>query len=158
MLKLEVLVGKLLSVNGLATGAIALGEVSALNHEVLNHTVESRSLKAEALLSSGQSTTRRSVQLRRIAQVAVLPEILSSLGDGLAIEADNNPSQFFITVLDIEINLDAGQHKPTIVLSHECVRKTYLMSDLRTLCCFSGLAKVDQGYRENNEESEDYSL
>jgi hypothetical protein len=56
----------------------------------------------------------------------VLPEILSSLGDSLAVEADNNLSQFLITVLDVEINLHAGQHKSTIVLSHECVDRRTL--------------------------------
>ena len=40
VLQLEVLVRKLLTVDGLAPRAVALGEVTALDHEVLDHAVE----------------------------------------------------------------------------------------------------------------------
>lgn len=40
VLKLEVLIGELGAVDGLATSAIALGEVTTLNHEVLDDTVK----------------------------------------------------------------------------------------------------------------------
>lgn len=39
-LELEVLVGELGAVDGLAAGPIAVGEVSTLNHKVLDHSVE----------------------------------------------------------------------------------------------------------------------
>jgi hypothetical protein len=55
MLELEVLIGELLAVDGLATGPIAIGEVTTLNHEGLDHTVESGSLIAKALLSGSKS-------------------------------------------------------------------------------------------------------
>lgn len=84
MLLLEVLVGELLTVDGLATSAlqrmsadylfailhfspscvctetdctdVATGEVTTLKHELRDNTVEGRALVAEALLASAQST------------------------------------------------------------------------------------------------------
>lgn len=38
--ELEVLILKLVAVDGLSTSAIVVGEVTTLDHEVLNHTVE----------------------------------------------------------------------------------------------------------------------
>jgi hypothetical protein len=40
VLQLEVLIGELVSVDGLATSAVALGKVTTLDHEVLDDTVE----------------------------------------------------------------------------------------------------------------------
>lgn len=55
VLELEVLVGELLSVDGLSTSSIAVGEVTTLDHEVLDDTVEGRALISEALLAGSQS-------------------------------------------------------------------------------------------------------
>lgn len=41
MLQLEVLIGELLAIDGLATSSVAPCEVAALDHEVLDDTVES---------------------------------------------------------------------------------------------------------------------
>jgi hypothetical protein len=46
----EVLVLKLLTVDGLSSGSVVVGEVSALGHEVLDDPVEGGPLVAEALL------------------------------------------------------------------------------------------------------------
>ena len=54
MLQLEVLVGELLAVDGLATGAVATGEVTALEHELGDDAVEGRALVAEALLAGAE--------------------------------------------------------------------------------------------------------
>lgn len=56
MLDLEVLVGKLLAVDGLATGTVATGEVTTLEHEVGDDAVEGRELVAEAVLASAELT------------------------------------------------------------------------------------------------------
>ena len=56
VLELEVLIGELLAVNGLATGSVAVGEVTTLDHELLDDTVEGGALISEALLASGQGT------------------------------------------------------------------------------------------------------
>lgn len=75
VLQLEVLIGELLSVDGLATGAldctfrmcldlsrvwrpthVALGEVTTLKHEVGDNTVEGRSGVAKTMLASGKLT------------------------------------------------------------------------------------------------------
>jgi len=56
VLELEVLVGELLAVNGLAARAVALGEVAALAHEVFDDAVEAGAREAEALLAGAQST------------------------------------------------------------------------------------------------------
>ena len=56
VLELEVLIGELGTVDGLAACAISGSEVSPLNHELLDHAVEGRALVAKALLSSSQST------------------------------------------------------------------------------------------------------
>ncbi len=43
----KVLVGELLSVDGLSSGSVALGEVSSLEHELGDHAVEARSLEVK---------------------------------------------------------------------------------------------------------------
>lgn len=55
MLELKILVGEFLTIDGLATSAIAVGEITTLDHEGLDYTMESRSLIAKALLASGES-------------------------------------------------------------------------------------------------------
>ena len=64
VLQSEILVLKLVAVDGLSPGSISSGEVTSLTHEVGDDTVETGALVAEALLSSAQGT-----------------EILRSLGD-----------------------------------------------------------------------------
>ena len=89
--ELEVLVGELLAVDGLATSAlledvsvlrsaqlgcvvcsyVATGEVTTLEHELGDHTVELGAGVAEALLAGAEST-----------------EVLSSLGDNIIVEGE----------------------------------------------------------------------
>ena len=54
MLELEVLVGELGAVDGLAAGAVVVGEVAALAHEVGDDAVEGGALEAEALLAGAE--------------------------------------------------------------------------------------------------------
>jgi len=67
----EVLVGELLTVDGLATSAVATGEVTALKHELRDDAVESRASVSEALLAGAKST-----------------EVLSGLGDYIIVEVE----------------------------------------------------------------------
>ena len=91
MPQLEVLVGKLLAVDGLAAGAlgqlaltikavrdrgdsyVATGKVTTLEHEVRDDTVEAGAAVAEAVLASAE-----------------LPEVPSSLGDDLVEEVEGD--------------------------------------------------------------------
>ena len=54
VLQLEVLVLKLVAVDGLASGSVVVGEVAALAHEVGDDAVEGGALVAEALLARAQ--------------------------------------------------------------------------------------------------------
>lgn len=72
----------------LATSAVAVGKVAALNHKVLDDTMEGRSLISKALLSSGQG-----------------PEVLSSLGDSLAVETKDDAAERFLAVLNVKVDL-----------------------------------------------------
>jgi len=56
VLQLEVLVGELVAVDGLAASAVALGEVTTLDHEVLDDTVEGGTLVTKALLAGSKSS------------------------------------------------------------------------------------------------------
>ena len=72
----------------LSAGAITLGKVTALDHEVLDHTVEGRALIAKALLAGGEGA-----------------EVLSRLGNGLAIETNDNAADGLVAVLDVKVDL-----------------------------------------------------
>lgn len=50
MLEDEILIVKLLAIDGLAAGAIVVGEVATLAHELGDDSVEAASLEAKALL------------------------------------------------------------------------------------------------------------
>ena len=56
MLQGEVLVLKLVAIDGLATSAVSGSEVATLAHEVGDHAVECGALESESLLSSAKST------------------------------------------------------------------------------------------------------
>jgi hypothetical protein len=68
---LEVLVAELLTVDGLATRAVATGEVTTLKHELGDDTVELGARVAEALLTRAKGA-----------------EVLSRLGDLLVAEGE----------------------------------------------------------------------
>lgn len=73
VLDLEVLIGELLAVDGLATSAVATGEVTTLKHELRDDTVEGRALVAEALSTGAQ-----------------LLKVLGGLGDDFVVEGEVN--------------------------------------------------------------------
>jgi len=68
---LEVLIGELLTVDGLATGTVSAGEVTSLEHELWDDAVERRTSIAESLLASAEST-----------------EVLSGLWDYVIVELE----------------------------------------------------------------------
>jgi len=72
----EVLIGKLLAIDGLATSSIVVGEVSTLTHEVGDDTVEGGVLEADALLPGAQGT-----------------EVLSSLGHNIGTKLHDDPAE-----------------------------------------------------------------
>jgi hypothetical protein len=71
VLQLEVLVGELLTVDGLATSAVATGEVTTLKHELGDDAVEGRALVAEALLAGAKGA-----------------EVLGRLGDDIIVQIE----------------------------------------------------------------------
>jgi hypothetical protein len=62
--------------------------IPSLDHELLDNAVEGGSLVAEALLAGSKGT-----------------EVLSGLGDGLAVETDGDAAELFIAVGDVEVDL-----------------------------------------------------
>lgn len=65
-----------------------VGEITTLNHKVLDDAVEGGTSVAEALLASSKSS-----------------EVLSSLGNSLAIETKGDATQRLVALLDIEVHL-----------------------------------------------------
>jgi len=80
--QLEVLVGELLAVDGLAAGAVATGEVTALKHELRDDTVELAALVAEALLAGAERT-----------------EVLGGLGDDVVEELKVDAARALLDLL-----------------------------------------------------------
>jgi hypothetical protein len=83
-----------------------------------------------------------------------IPEVLSGLGDGLAVEADSDAAELLIAVGDIEVDLShqLASRKDFLIAS------TYLVSNLRALCRLRGLRKEDKSDREDQQERDDESL
>jgi len=79
VLDLEVLIGKLLAVDGLATGAVATGEVTTLEHELGDDAVEGRALITEAVLASAELT-----------------EVAGSLGDIVVVEVEDDAARLVL--------------------------------------------------------------
>jgi hypothetical protein len=73
VLLLEVLVGELLAVDGLATSAVATGEVTTLKHEVGDDAVEGGAGIAEAVLASAE-----------------LAEVAGGLGNDVIVEVEDD--------------------------------------------------------------------
>jgi len=67
----EVLIGELLTVDGLATSSVSAGEVTTLEHELRNDTVEGGVGVAKTLLAGAQSS-----------------EVLSSAGSYIIVEVE----------------------------------------------------------------------
>lgn len=79
---LEVLIGKLVAVDRLATSAISTGKVTTLDHKVLDHTVERRALISKALLAGSKSPETLLVSLSPYTHnisIDFIPEVLCSL-------------------------------------------------------------------------------
>eukprot|EP01043_Picozoa_sp_COSAG02_P049475 COSAG02_NODE_4971_length_4771_cov_1.547303_2_plen_235_part_00 len=83
VLELEVLIGELGAVNGLAAGARAVGEIAALDHEVGDNAVEGGALVVERLAGL-------SLALLASAECA---EVLDGLRDGLAVESHDDAAR-----------------------------------------------------------------
>lgn len=72
VLQLEVLIGKLGTVDGLATGAIARGEIAALTHEAWDHTVERGTLEVEGLAKAAGALLTWMNQLRTLDKIRAI--------------------------------------------------------------------------------------
>ena len=87
VLKLEVLIGELGPVDGLAAGARAVSEVAALDHEVGNDAVEGGALVVEGLARGARALLAR----------AEGAEVLDSLRHGLTVEAHDDAARRLAT-------------------------------------------------------------
>lgn len=106
MLQLEVFVGELVAVDGLAAGTVALGKVTTLDHEVLDDTVEGGALVAKALLASGKSSeVLGRLMPRKHELCGWCSKVEVYLGDSLAVETENNTAKLLVTVGHIEVDL-----------------------------------------------------
>jgi len=88
VLHLEVLVGELLAVDGLAAGAVALSEVTTLKHELRDDAVEGGALVTESVLTSGELT-----------------EVLCCLGNDVVVEFEDDPASWLLVDGDVEVNV-----------------------------------------------------
>ena len=110
MLQLEVLVGELFTVNGLAASAITGREITALDHELLDDAVEYRSLVGERL-------SRLAGTLLACAQGA---EVVGRLGHNVVVELKRDASRIFAPNRNIEE--DAGTARlDSLSGSHFCL-------------------------------------
>lgn len=92
VLQLEVLVGELLAVDGLATGAVAAGEVTTLKHEVRDDAVEGGALVAEALLAGAEGT-----------------EVLGGLGDDVVEQVEGDAAGLVWREVSAEIRVTSAR-------------------------------------------------
>jgi len=95
VLFLEVLIGKLFSVDAFSSSSISFGEVSTLEHELGDDSVENGSLIVQgfALFTDTLLTCAESA------------EILSSLRDNISVELEYNPA------LSLSANTNIKKHK-----------------------------------------------
>lgn len=93
MAKLEVLIGKLGTVDGLATSAVVVGEVTALEHELGDDTVENAALVVQTvtLLTSAEGT-----------------EVLGGLGDNVGEQLKGNAAELGAISGDVEEDNGVG--------------------------------------------------
>ena len=111
VLQLEVLVGKLGTVDRLATGAVAGGKVTTLKHKVRDHTVEVRAGVSEALLARAEGT-----------------EVGSRLGHHIVKELELDGAERSAVLRDVEENVRHGACRSCKGTnsrrgkSHRCIR------------------------------------
>ena len=91
VLDFEVLVGKLLSVDGLAAGSVVFGEVTALGHEVSDDSVETASFVAETMFSGAEGS-----------------EVFGSLGGDVVVEFEDDSACGLAVDGDVEENFGSG--------------------------------------------------
>lgn len=89
VLQLEVLIREPVTVDGLATSAVALGEITTLQHELGDDAVEAGTLVTESLLTSAEST-----------------EVLNGLGDDFVEQLEGDAASRLAINGDIEESLD----------------------------------------------------
>jgi len=117
VLEVEVLVGKLLAVDGLPAGAVAVREVTALEHELRDDAVELGVLVAVALLAGAQGA-----------------EVLGRLRDDIGVEVEVDVARS-VGVIDLEV--DWGGHLGGLLEGYLCEGDEGIefRSEFGGLCC-----------------------
>jgi hypothetical protein len=93
---LEVLIGELLSIDGLAPGAISAREVSSLDHEVGDHAVEGGALVVQRLPSR---------RCRARLAGAECAEVLAGAGGDVAVELHHDAARGLVPDGNVEEDL-----------------------------------------------------
>jgi hypothetical protein len=84
----------------------------------------------------------------------IVPEVLSGLGDSLAIKADDNATELLVTMSDIEVNL---RHLLTPVENSQ-ITYLYLVRNFGALGRLGRLRKEDKRNREDQKNRNNESL
>lgn len=87
VLKVEVLIVKLATIDTVTTSTISALEITTLNHKVGDDPVELGSLVTETLLASGEST-----------------EVFSCPGNVIAVETESDSTDILVVVRNIEVD------------------------------------------------------
>jgi hypothetical protein len=95
MAQAEVLIRKLLAVDGLAAGAVAAGEVATLKHELRDDAVEDAALEVQRLATLAHALLTR----------AEGAEVLDRLGHSLAVQIHDDAASGLRVNLNVEEDL-----------------------------------------------------
>jgi len=102
----EVLVRKLLAVDGFTSGSVAAGEVTSLAHKLGDHPVEGASLKVERLARFTHA----------LLTGAEAPKVLRRLGDGVRVELHDDPTGGGAADGHVEEHLRVGHGEKSFLL------------------------------------------
>ena len=85
MFQFKVFIGKLLSVDALASSSIMVREITSLAHEIRNHAVEGATLETKTLLTRAEGS-----------------EVFSRLGDDIGTKFKGNATNILTTNFHVE--------------------------------------------------------
>lgn len=111
VLQIEVLIVKLVAVDGLSTSAVTLGEVATLSHEAGDDSVELAALVAQRDASRGVTS----------GTCSELGEVVGSQRHSVAIEAENDAASILTIDFQIEEDLSGDGVGSRVVRFSRCI-------------------------------------
>jgi len=111
VLKSEILISELFTVDGLTTGSVAAGEITTLAHEAVDDTMESRALEVERLAGAAHT----------LLAGAQASEIFSGLGNNISAESHLDAAGWLTTDGHVEENnwVGHGESEENLVYSNQ---------------------------------------